>query len=111
MRPEQLYLNDILEAARSIAAFCKGVRFNQFEGNDMLRSAVLQKLIVIGEAAAHLSDEFCVQHPEIPWVDMVNFRNFAVHEYFSVNWRIVWDTAIDDIPPIEKQIAKLLEEF
>ena len=53
MRPEQLYLTDILDAARSIASFCKDVHFEQFEGNDMLRSAVLQKLIVIGEAAAH----------------------------------------------------------
>ena len=111
MRPEQLYLTDILDAARSIASFCKDVHFEQFEGNDMLRSAVLQKLIVIGEAAAHLPDKFCFQNPKIPWVDMINFRNFAVHEYFSVNWRIVWDTTIEDIPPIEKRIGKLLEEF
>ncbi len=53
VRPEQLYLTDILEAARSIAVFCKDARFDQFEGNDMLCSAVLQKLIVIGEAATH----------------------------------------------------------
>jgi len=111
MRPEQLYLTDILEAARAIATFCQDVRFELFEGNDMLRSAVLQKLIVIGEVAAHLPDQFCMQNPKIPWVDMINFRNFAVHEYFSVNWRIVWDTAIEDIPPIEKQIGKLLKEL
>ena len=47
MRPEQLYLTDILDAARAIAAFCKDVRFEQFEGNDMLRSAVLQKIVFI----------------------------------------------------------------
>jgi len=111
MRPEQLYLTDILEATKSIAIFCVDARFDQFEGNDMLRSAVLQKLIVIGEAAAHLPANFCLQNPRIPWVDMVNFRNFAVHEYFSLNWRIVWDTAVHDIPPIEKQIAKLLEKL
>ncbi len=109
MRRETLYLMDILEAARSISAFCKDVRFEQFEGNDMLRSAVLQKLIVIGEAAAHLSESLCKHNPEIPWVDVVNFRNFAVHEYFSVDWKIVWDTATGDVPPIEKQIAKLVE--
>ena len=39
MRPEKLYLTDILEAARAIATFCAEVRFDQFEGNDMLRSA------------------------------------------------------------------------
>jgi uncharacterized protein with HEPN domain len=111
MRPEELYLTDILEAAHAIAVFCKDARFDQFEGNDMLRSAVLQKLSVIGEAAAHLPDTFCLQNPKVPWVDMIAFRNFAVHEYFSVNWHIVWDTAIEDIPPIEKQIAKLVGEF
>jgi len=42
---------------------------------------------------------------------MINFRNFAVHAYFSVNWKIVWDTAINDIPPIEKQILMLLEKL
>ena len=63
MRPEQLYLTDVLDAPRAIAAFCKDVRFEQFEVNDMLRSAVLQKLIVIGEAAAHLPDKFCFQNP------------------------------------------------
>lgn len=111
MRPEKLYLTDILEAAKSISVFCKDVGFEQFEGNDMLRSAVLQKLIVIGEAAAHLPDKFCMHNPEIPWADMINFRNFAVHEYFSVNWKIVWDTAIEDIPPIEEQISKLIQEL
>jgi len=60
MRPEKLYLTDILEAARAIAMFCKDTGFDQFEGNDMLRSAVLQKLTVIGEAAAHLPDKFCI---------------------------------------------------
>jgi uncharacterized protein with HEPN domain len=77
MRPEDLYLTDILEAARAIAVFCKDAYFDQFEGNDMLRSAVLQKLIVIGEAAAHLPDKFCLQNPKSPWVDMINFRNFV----------------------------------
>ena len=58
LRLEELYLTDILEAARAIAVFCRDARFDQFEGNDMLRSTVLQKLIVIGEAAAHLPDTF-----------------------------------------------------
>jgi len=87
------------------------VHYDQFEGNDILRSAVLQKPIVIGEAVAHLPDTFCRQHPDVPWVDMISFRNFAVHEYFAVNWQIVWDTATEDIPPLEMQIKKLLEQF
>jgi uncharacterized protein with HEPN domain len=111
MRPEKLYLTDIFEAILAINQFCKNIRFNEFKGNDMLRSAVLQKLIVVGEAANHLPENFCAEYAEIPWVDMINFRNFAVHSYFAVNWKIVWDTVKKDLPPIEKQIERLMEDI
>ena len=55
MRPERLYINDILEAADAIERFIEGVSEGDFIGNDLLRSAVLQKLSVIGEAASRLS--------------------------------------------------------
>jgi uncharacterized protein with HEPN domain len=71
----------------------------------------LQKLIVIGEAAARLSDEFQQKSPEIPWADIVGFRNIAVHEYFAVNWQIVWATATRDVPMLREQISKLLPHY
>jgi uncharacterized protein with HEPN domain len=50
----------------------------------MMNSAVLQKLTVIGEAASRLPKEFTNRFPEIPWVDIIGFRNIAVHEYFAI---------------------------
>lgn len=44
--------------------------------------------MIIGEAAARLPKEFRDCHPEIPWVDIVAFRNIAVHAYFSVDWAL-----------------------
>lgn len=108
MRPEKLYLTDIVEAASSIARFCDGVTIESFLDDEMRQAAILQKLIIIGEAAARLPDEFCEGHAEIPWVDIVGFRNIAVHEYFSVNWQIVWSTAVQDVPILQKQIVDLL---
>jgi uncharacterized protein with HEPN domain len=58
----------------------------------MRQAAILQKPIVIGEAASRLPDEFRLKYDNIPWQDIVGFRNFAIHEYFSVNWEIVWTT-------------------
>ena len=52
MRPEELYLTDIVEACKAIQAFCKDVPFIEFSKDDMRRSAVMQKLIIIGEATA-----------------------------------------------------------
>lgn len=89
MRPEELYLTDIVEAAAAIGRFIEGVDEESFLQDELRQSAVLQKLIVIGEAAARPPVAFTTTHPDLEWRDIVAFRNFAVHEYFSVNWSIV----------------------
>ncbi len=112
MRPEKLYLTDIVEACKSIEGFCKGVTFDQFSKDDMRRSAVLQKLIIIGEATAHLTEEFIRLHSDTPWVDVIDFRNFAVHTYFSVKWEFVWLTATEEVPVLYQQVEEILcKEF
>ena len=75
MRHEILYLNDIVEAADHIAQFIAGVDSQAFQGSELLRSAVAQKLSIIGEAAAHLPEDLTTRHPEVPWPQIVAFRN------------------------------------
>ncbi len=108
MRHEELYLADIIEAADAIAGFIHDVTREEFIGNDLVRSAVLQKLLIIGEVAAHLSKEFKRQYAEIPWADIVAFRNIAIHAYFSVNWGIVWIAATKDAPALRQMVANIL---
>jgi len=110
MRPEKLYLTDIVEAAQSIARFVMGQDFDEFEQNEMMNSAVLQKLTVIGEAASRLPKEFTRRFPEIPWVDIIAFRNIAVHEYFAIRWDIAWIAATEEVPVLKKQVEKILRE-
>src|SRR3990172_10620587 len=98
MRHEKLYLTDIVEAARTIEKFIMGETFDEFEQNEMMNSAVLQKLTVIGKAASRLPKEFTGRFPEIPWVDIIGFRNIAVHEYFSIRWDIAWVAATEEVP-------------
>lgn len=107
MRPEKLYLTDIVEAAHSLAKFVQGANLSEFEKNEMMNSAVLQKLTVIGEAASRLPKEFTSRFPEIPWVDIVGFRNIAVHEYFSIRWDIAWVAATEEVPLLKEQIEKI----
>jgi uncharacterized protein with HEPN domain len=110
MRPEKLYLTDIVEAADAIQRFCRGRNYDDFLYDEMCQSAVLQKLIIIGEAASRLTAEFQAAHSELDWLDIVGFRNFAVHEYFAVNWDIVWYTAIQDVPALRQHIVRFLSE-
>ncbi len=108
MRTEALYLDDIVEAADAIARFLHDIEKNAFLGDELHQSAVLQKLIVIGEAASRLSTEFQTRHGEIEWPDIIGLRNIAVHQYFGVSWETVWNTAMQDVPLLRAQIAAIL---
>ena len=111
MRSEKLYLTDIIEASESITSFCEGVNFESFLSDELRQSAVLQKLIVIGEAAARLSNEFKEKYSEVPWIDIVGFRNIVLHEYFSISWKIVWVTVTEDVPALKRQVITILKEI
>lgn len=107
-RPDQLYLDDILEAAGHIRDFLQGIDQNAFLASEILRSAVLQKLLVIGEAAARTSPDLKSGSPNIPWRKIVGLRNHAIHAYFSVDWHTVWESATRDVPRLAQQVHDLL---
>lgn len=104
MRHDDLYLDDIDDAAGAIERFIGKKQYRDFLKDEVLQSAVLQKLIVIGEAAGRISKDFRKRHPGIEWESIIAFRYIAVHEYFAVNWEIVWNTATDEVPALRKQL-------
>jgi hypothetical protein len=67
MRRDKLYLSDIVQAADGIARFIAGVEPDAFAQSDLLRSAVVHKLSVIGEAAARVSEDLKIRNPQVPW--------------------------------------------
>ena len=112
MRPAKLFSVDIVDAANAIAEFIDNFEAEEFYRDYKTQSAVLQKLIVIGEAAARLSNEFIGQHSDIEWPDTIAFRNILVRAYFSVQLEIVWETATQDVPELQRQVSQILgQEF
>jgi uncharacterized protein with HEPN domain len=109
MRRDELYLRDILEAADRIAEFLASRA--DFD-SDLVRSAVAQKLTIIGEAAARVSVDLRARRPEVPWAKVVAFRNILVHEYFGIDWDVVRRAAEREVPLLREQIAATLaDEF
>lgn len=109
MRSDRLYLADILDAIKAIEYFTAGIDEERFSVDDLIQSAVLQKLSVIGEAAGRLSEATRAQVPEVSWKEIIGFRNVAVHAYFSVDWHIVFVTVIDDLPLLKRSVATQLD--
>ena len=63
------------------------------------------------EAAARISDGLRKAHPDVSWERSVAMRNVLIHNYMAVDYSIVWDTAMDDLPVLKKQIQKILEDI
>lgn len=110
MRSERLYLADIRDAIGLIDRWMADIGDARFLADEMIQSAVLQKLSVIGEAAARLSPETKAGLPNIPWKEIIGFRNIAVHAYFSVDWRVVLVTVKDDLPVLRAALDRLIVE-
>jgi uncharacterized protein with HEPN domain len=108
MRRDKLYLSDIVQAADGIARFIAGVEPDAFAQSDLLRSAVVHKLSVIGEAAARVSEDLKIRNPQVPWGQIVGFRNILIHAYFGIDWELVWQAATKRCPTLREQVAGIL---
>jgi len=112
MRPEKLFLMDIVEAADYIAQFIAEVDYHDFLTDELRKSAVLKKVEVIGEAIKNIPKDFLPHHSEIDWSGFARMRDRTVHGYFGVNYSIVWETVTQEIPLLREQVAEILaQEF
>lgn len=109
MRPEREILGDLLAACDAVADFIEDIDEAAFRDDDLVRSAVLAKLLLIGEAASQLGRRFHEEHPGPPWPDVVGMRNVLIHGYFRVNWERVWVTASVEVPRLREQVEGVLE--
>lgn len=111
MRKDEAYLTDLIDAAEDIQDFLSGQTPDAFISNDRLRSAVMWKLMIIGEVASRLSPETKALCKSTPWEQIRGFRNIIVHGYFSLDWQQVWLIATRDVPELLKQAKQARNEI
>jgi uncharacterized protein with HEPN domain len=111
MQPDQRdvsYLWDMLEAARQVIGFTRGISLDEYSGNPMLYLAVERGIQIIGEAANRVSSGFQQAHPEIPWRKIVAQRNVLVHEYGEIEHALLWDLVQEHLPGLVQQLEGLV---
>jgi uncharacterized protein with HEPN domain len=110
MRSDRNRLLDILEAIERIDVH-KGIPRSDFDSDELLQVWFVHYLQIIGEAANRLSEEMQVQHPEVPWGQMIGMRHILVHGYFQVDLDIVWSAAQVNLVQLKEQITAILQQM
>ncbi len=98
MRSDQSWFTDMLAATNAILNLTDELNYESFLQSRRDQSSLLFELAIIGEAAAHLSDDLRKQHPTVEWHLMTGARNVIVHGYFGLEWSRLWMTPTVDIP-------------
>ena len=100
-------LHDILDAITAVEAYSVS-SYDKFLADTKTQDAILYNLIIIGEAANQISDEFQEQYPDIPWSAMIGTRNIIVHGYDQVKLQIVWKILQRDLERLKTEVTKVL---
>ena len=108
MSRDDTSLVDIMESARIAIDYVSGKTWDEFKEDIQCQDAVLRRIEIIGEAARHISPQTQKKHPHIPWRDMTVLRNLVIHQYDAVDINQVWDTAQNKLPPLIKELGKIV---
>ena len=104
------YLDHMRQAIADAQSFTDGMALADFGQDKRTQQAVVMSLIVLGEAATKVMDQyptFAQQHKQIPWRSMRGMRNRIAHGYFDINLEVVWDTVQTALPALKSQLDAL----
>ncbi|OWT55233.1 HepT-like ribonuclease domain-containing protein [Candidimonas nitroreducens] len=107
------YIGHMQQAAADALDYVDGMDKPGFLADKRTQQAVILNLIVLGEAAAKVMDnypEFAQARPEVPWRNIRGMRNRIAHGYFDINLDVVWDTLQAALPVLLAQLLDIARD-
>jgi uncharacterized protein with HEPN domain len=99
----------IIHACLDIISFTENIDFEQFKNNKLVRFAVERQLLVIGEAANHLSEKFIRSRSDIPWRQIIGLRNIIAHDYGEILVERIWYTVQKHIITLKIELSQYVD--
>lgn len=103
-------IHDMLEAALKIRNLAAGRSRQSLGENEVVQLAFRYLVLIVGEAAYHVSRERKARYSMIPWAQIIGMRHHLVHGYSAVDIDVLWVAINDDIPTLINDLKKLLNE-
>lgn len=104
----EIRLRRMLDHAMEAVEMVQGKKRSNLEKERMMELSLVRLVEIIGEAAARVGTEDREKYPSIPWLQIVGMRNRLIHGYDAIDLDVLWDTIIDDLPPLIDELKKIL---
>lgn len=104
------YLQHILDETTYLIVSSYGLNKDTLIQDETLKRAYVPSIEVSGEAVKKLPDGLQQKYTEIDWRTMAEMHDRLIHDYFGVNYDIVWDVVINKVPELNTEIRKILEQ-
>ena len=101
-------LRHMLDHAREARDMAKGRTRAELDSDRMFDLSLTRLLEVVGEAASRIPKEDQNKYVGIPWPQIVGLRNRIIHGYDDVNFDIMWEIIVEDLPPLIAELEKIL---
>jgi uncharacterized protein with HEPN domain len=103
------YLEHILTEIEYLLAESSDLTLPEFLDSETLRRAFVRSLEIIGEAAKKFPPDYRILHSEVDWRGMAGMRDRLIHDYFGVDYELVWDIVCNRIPELHAVVVRLLD--
>jgi uncharacterized protein with HEPN domain len=104
------YLQHILDETAYIIDSSDGVNKAVFMQDETLKRAYVRSIEIIGEAVKQLPDTLRQKYDAIEWRAMAGMRDRLIHNYFGVDYDIVWDVISRKIPELDAEVQKIIQQ-
>lgn len=91
-----------------ILSFTNGMNFEDFLHDEKTKDAVIRNFEIIGEAANKIPENIKSKYNQVPWMEMYGLRNIVSHEYFGIDFELIWKIILDQLPENKNDVEQIL---
>ncbi len=105
------YIRHMLDEIDYILSRISDTDYESFARDETLNRAFVRSVEIIGEASKKLPENIKAMQPDVEWRKVSGMRDRLIHDYFGVDYTIVWDVASNKLPGLRIKLQTLLKQI